>query len=70
MYILKELCLRWENDDTPNKSVFSQQYPDLKHPEKRISGWRKSLLAKETKKMERETTKNSKKPNVQMKMDN
>ena len=57
MYILNELRLSWEDDDTPNKSDFSQKYPDLKHPNKRISGWRKSLLAKETKKMERETQK-------------
>ena len=55
MYVLNELRVSWEDDDTPDKSVFSRQYPDLKHPDKRISGWRKSLLLKETKKIERET---------------
>ena len=69
MYILNELRLSWEDDDTSKKSDFSQKHPDLKHPNKRLSGWRKSLLAKETKKMERET-KNSKKHSVQIKTDN
>ena len=41
--------LSWEEDETPDKPDFRKEYPHLKHPDKRISGWRKSVPAQEEK---------------------
>ena len=50
----------WEDDKMANKSDFLKESPDLKHPSKLISGWRKSLLAQEEKKMRREISSKKK----------
>ena len=61
--------LSWEEDETLDKSDFRKEYPHLKHPDKRISGWRKSLLAQEEKRIKRETKQKSKTRKGKKKMD-
>ena len=45
--------LSWDKDDSLNKDEFRKQFPDVKHPDKRISGWRKSLIAQEEKRVKK-----------------
>ena len=47
--------MSWDDDETPGKIHFREKYPGVKHPDKRIGGWRKSLIARELKKAKRQT---------------
>ena len=51
--------MRWDDDDTFDKSEFRTSFPDVKNPQKRISGWRKSLRAGEEKAAKRKAEKQS-----------